>query len=342
MRILYGVQATGNGHIARSREVVKELKKRGHEVSTIFSGREEDRFWGIEDFDPYQILRGFTFKTVNGKIKIIETAMQLDFSKFYKDISNLLNSDKEYDLVISDFEPITSRFAKKKNIPSINLSHQACFYYKNVPYKVLDFIPVNITKNFAKCDINIGIHWHHFNNEEIIPPIIPNNIESRTIQNKYLLYLPFEDIKSLTNILFQFENTNFFIYTYNKIPDMKNVFFRNFSREGFLNDLEESEGVVCNAGFELISEAIHLGKKLLVKPVGGQMEQTSNGKCIEILNLGLVAGYINEIILDVLLKTNPENFLKREWPHTSKLFVDWLEEGDWTNIKKLSKMCWGG
>ena len=43
--------------------------------------------------------------------------------------------------------------------------------------------------------------------------------------------------------------------------------------EGFQQDLHRCEGVICSAGFELPSEAIQLGKKLLVQPVAGQMEQ---------------------------------------------------------------------
>ena len=32
MKILYGVQATGNGHISRSREVIRNLKNMGQDV----------------------------------------------------------------------------------------------------------------------------------------------------------------------------------------------------------------------------------------------------------------------------------------------------------------------
>jgi UDP:flavonoid glycosyltransferase YjiC (YdhE family) len=39
MNILYGVNATGNGHISRSRITISELKKRGHNVTVLFSGR---------------------------------------------------------------------------------------------------------------------------------------------------------------------------------------------------------------------------------------------------------------------------------------------------------------
>ena len=39
MKILFGVQGTGNGHISRSRELVRKLKADGHDVDVIISGR---------------------------------------------------------------------------------------------------------------------------------------------------------------------------------------------------------------------------------------------------------------------------------------------------------------
>ena len=47
----------------------------------------------------------------------------------------------------------------------------------------------------------------------------------------------------------------------------------------FHSDLEVAEGVISNAGFELASECITLGKKMLVKPLAGQFEQQSQYHC---------------------------------------------------------------
>ena len=53
MNILYGVNATGNGHISRSRIIIAELKKRGHDISCIISGRNDDSLYDIEEFKPF-------------------------------------------------------------------------------------------------------------------------------------------------------------------------------------------------------------------------------------------------------------------------------------------------
>ena len=52
MNILYGVNATGNGHLSRSRITISELKKRGHKVTVLFSGRDINDFFDLEEFKP--------------------------------------------------------------------------------------------------------------------------------------------------------------------------------------------------------------------------------------------------------------------------------------------------
>ena len=38
MKILYGVQSNGNGHITRSLDVINNLKKKSHQVDVTTSG----------------------------------------------------------------------------------------------------------------------------------------------------------------------------------------------------------------------------------------------------------------------------------------------------------------
>ncbi len=64
------------------------------------------------------------------------------------------------------------------------------------------------------------------------------------------------------------------------------MYLRPFSRSGFIDNLKNCNGVICNAGFELASEALHAGKKMLVKPLAGQLEQPSNAQAMRKLGLG--------------------------------------------------------
>ena len=60
MNILYGVQATGNGHISRSREIIAALKKTGHSVQVILSGRDPSIYGTWRYSSPTAFFSGMT------------------------------------------------------------------------------------------------------------------------------------------------------------------------------------------------------------------------------------------------------------------------------------------
>ena len=339
MNILYGVQATGNGHISRSREVVKKLKEMGHAVWVLFSGRQPDRFVDVEAFEPYTILPGLTFQTNKGKIQIFRTATRLNLSRFYRDISSFDVSD--IDLVITDFEPISSLVARRYRIPSIGIGHQYAFLH---PIPMAGANPVSrwVLVNFAPVDIPIGLHWHHFG-FPILPPIIPAHLRSdRPVDaKKILVYLAFESLAEVTETLELIPSHHFYIYGSGKIEtasDRGHLHLRPFSRQGFLDDLVECSGVVCNAGFELASEALHIGKKLLVKPLKGQLEQLSNALAISKLGLGDV--------MECLDTQQIRQWLQRSaapaanYPDVAGILAQWLEKGRWDDLENLSRDVW--
>ncbi|MCA9478277.1 MAG: glycosyltransferase, partial [Nanoarchaeota archaeon] len=158
MKILYGVQGVGNGHLTRSRILIKALKQRGHEVQVIFSGRAEEKFRFVEDFIPYDVYRGLSFATSNGRVDHLKTLKEIRPIQFIKDLSTI--KIKDIDLIFSDFEPLTSRAARKHHIPSIGIGHQYAFLY-NIP-KTKNLLAQFILKNYAPVDVGIGLHWHDY------------------------------------------------------------------------------------------------------------------------------------------------------------------------------------
>ncbi len=137
MNILYGIAATGNGHISRSRIIVDALRKRGHSVDVILSGRDKKDLFDIDDLKPFQIKKGFTYVTNKGKINYLKTVLTSSPIQFLNDIKSI---DNNYDIVITDFDPISAYAAKKHKIPCIGIGHQYSFY-KNIPMtKKMKFI----------------------------------------------------------------------------------------------------------------------------------------------------------------------------------------------------------
>ena len=73
MRILYGVQATGNGHITRGRTMAKRLRQSSIQVDYLFSGRDRNKLFSMEPFGDYQCFTGLMFVTIKGKLLFFET-----------------------------------------------------------------------------------------------------------------------------------------------------------------------------------------------------------------------------------------------------------------------------
>jgi uncharacterized protein (TIGR00661 family) len=337
MNILYGVQATGNGHISRSREIIAALKKAGHSVGVILSGRDPAQLWDMDIFQPYTVYKGMTLEFERGKMCYLKTARSLAIRQLYRDV-RAYRSPCAFDVALIDFEPVTARIARRLRIPSIGIGHQYAFNY-NVPVAKRDPIARWILRCFAPADQSIGLHWHHFGHP-ILPPVVPSISSGAVQDNKILVYLPFEEQSDVLRLLQPFSTYDFYYYTAVSEPrDEGTVHLRPFSRTGFIDDLRTCSGVICNAGFELASEALHIGKKLLVKPLAGQLEQTSNALALQVLKLG---DAMNTLSPDAV-----QNWLERDapapqaYPDVAQLIADWIAHGDWKDTARLVARAWG-
>lgn len=345
MKILYGVQGTGNGHTTRARVMAKALAAKGVQVDYVFSGRDKDQYFDMELFGDYRTFKGITFKTDHGKISNFQTFQDIHLAQLYKDIRSLDVS--EYDIVLNDFEPVTAWAARLANnkgykVPVINISHQASFMHNSVPTKNMGWLDRQLLKHFAPADINLGVHWYHFG-QTILPPFIEKidqmdqDIPS---SGDILVYLPFENLDEIIEVLNGQHRQTFLVYH----PDITEdnefaaVKLRKPCRQGFLTSLIECNGVIANAGFELSSEALTLGKKLLLKPLQGQFEQSSNAETL--LQLGLASvmeGLDEDAIEQWLSKANHESI---NYPSDPSPVVDWLLGGDYEHPETLCKTVW--
>ena len=339
MKILFGVQGTGNGHISRSRELVRKLKGDGHEVEVIISGRKAEELKEIEIFAPYRVMKGMTLVTYKGKMSYLETMFQLDLLRLMSDILTLDTAGTE--LIITDFEPISSMAARIKNIPSLGFGHQYAIPY-DVPLAKGNMFEKYTLLNFAPARYNAGLHWHHFN-QPIFPPVIPASLYDEAarvaVKEKILVYLPFEELEDITALVAPFDGYEFFIYgKVTEAGDEGHLHFRGYSREGFLHDLMESDGVVCNAGFELPGEALHLGKKLLLRPLDGQVEQESNALAIEVLGYGMAMHQLDASTLADWLQRPCREPLA--YARTVDYIAEWIGSGKWDDLPKYTSAAW--
>jgi uncharacterized protein (TIGR00661 family) len=334
MRILYGVNGVGNGHITRSRIMAKELSKAGHNVTYLFSGKEKDKYFDLEPFGTDVLFKkGLRFVIENGKVNTLKTIFNNDVSTFLRDIDDIDLTG--YDLVISDFEPIVSWAARLQNKPCIGIGHQYSFDY-DIPKENTNFMLNRFMRWYAPVDIGIGLHWHHFDSP-IYPPIVEQLTSEQSIKNKILVYLAFEPADLVIDVLSKFPNHIFHVYGFDtNLKTPENVILWPGSKDGFLYDLRTCDGIICNSGFELISEALSIGKRVLAKPLIGQMEQHSNRLALEKLNYAFTTLELNyESINNFLCDTGTP--IKKVWPNVAEHIVEWLPK---YNTEELSLSIW--
>ncbi|MEQ1531780.1 MAG: MJ1255/VC2487 family glycosyltransferase [Methylococcales bacterium] len=323
MRIFYGVQGTGNGHITRARVMAKELKAADIEVTFQFTGRPADKYFDMEIFNGYQSRTGLTFNTENGQVNYLKTALDAKPITFIKDVTSLDLS--AYDLVISDFEPVTAWAAKRQKKPVLGIGHQYAFNHK-IPRTGSDPIADQVMKYFAPADKGVGLHWHHFG-QPILPPIIDTPELPKTInKNKIIIYLPFEDQNKVIQLLAPFVNFEFHIYAPEPVKsEFAHIVCNPLSRDGFQKDLYDCAGIISNAGFELASECLQLGKKILAKPLHAQMEQISNASALKQLGYGHTMNELDSAEIEHWLHSN--NAVQITYPNIAKILVKWIQDG---------------
>ncbi len=341
MKILYGVQGTGHGHLVRSASLVRQLRERGHEVHCLLTGREPSAVPDVGRFAPYTALRGFTGYARGGRLRIVESALGLRIPRFFQNVREF--DATGFELVVTDYEPVAGWIARRHRLPSIGLGHLYAFAqslglgWRARPAQVL---VGSFARLYTPVQRAIGLHWHPFGGT-CLPPTIPPEVRSapEVRDDRVVVYLPGESEASISALFHRFERTRFAVYRPVAEPvEIGNVVLRPHDRECFLADLAEASGVITNAGFSLPSEALHLGRRLLVKPIRRHPEQFLNGLALEALGLGTVAARLSPEVVEAWLDSPmpaPMNY-----PDVTRLLVDWIDRGNWDRTDELVEDAW--
>jgi uncharacterized protein (TIGR00661 family) len=184
MKILYAIQATGNGHISRAREIIPHLEKRG-DLDILLSGNQANVSL------PYDIkyrMRGLSFVFgKHGGVGIWDTLLNTDTGRLLREIRTF--PAENYDLIINDFEPVTSWACKRKGLPCISLSHQAAVLHPNAPQPPSsDPIGLLVLKHYAPTTDQYGFHFRNYA-DKIFTPVIRRGV--RQMEPKTKVTTPF-------------------------------------------------------------------------------------------------------------------------------------------------------
>lgn len=280
MRVLFGIQGTGNGHISRSRELLRYLRERAS-VDVLLSGYHHEVDLGFEVKYNLPGL-GFTFGKKGG-IDYVQSFRHLSPRKLISDIYSL--PVEKYDLVLTDFEPITAWAARVKGRPSVAISHQAALLSPRIPRPPdgRNRFQEMVLEWYAPAPVLIGLHFERYD-DFIFTPIIREEVRKQEPRNDghYTVYLPSYDYARISGILKKIDVRWEVFSKHHKGEAFKdgNVTVRRVDNAGFVESLVTCEGILCNAGFEAPAEALYLGKKIMVVPMKGQYEQQCNAEAL--------------------------------------------------------------
>jgi len=287
MKVLYAIQGTGNGHLCRAMDIIPCLQKRA-EVDVLLSGIQAD----IQlPFDVKYRMRGLSFIFgKSGGVDLWKTFTRSRIRTFIKEINNLPVND--YDLVISDFEPVSSWACYLKDKTCVSLSHQAVVMNKEAPEaEEVDRMGKFFLENYAPFTVAYGFHFKSYN-DTIYTPVIREQVREQEVIDKghYTVYLPSYEDKLLIKHLSRFPDVQWQVFSkHNKQPiTTKNIHIEPIHNERFIESMATSSGVLCGAGFETPAEALFLKKKLLVIPMKNQYEQHLNAAALREIGVPVI------------------------------------------------------
>ena len=313
MKILYAIQGTGNGHVSRAREIVPYLKRYG-DVDILLSGNNVHLNL---PFDIKYRSTGISYHYgTDGKIDMKTSIKKFTPLKIIKEVMEF--PIKQYDLIINDYEFISSWAAWLANKRFVSFGHQPSFLSPNTPLPEKRNMAGNlILKYHIKQSNPIGLHFEKYD-DFIYTPIIRSQIRNLDVTNgeHYTVYLSSFGDEELFNQLSKIDvKWEVFSIRAKEKYTRNNVTFFPANNDGFLNSVASCKGLLTGAGFEGPAETLYLGKKLFCIPIGMQYEQYCNGAALT--KLGVPVVYQT----DESLFTKLVDWVNAPW----KLQVDYID-----------------
>jgi uncharacterized protein (TIGR00661 family) len=280
MKIFYAIQATGNGHISRAMELLPYLQQYGT-VDIFLSGANSNL--PLDAPIKFRSKGLSLFYNCTGGLDYWQMVKGYQPLRLRKEIQEL--PVEQYDLVINDFEHITSAACAKKKIQSINFGHQASFQSSHTPRPAKKSVAGEwVLKNYAKATDYVGLHFKKYD-DFIFTPIVKKEIlQAEPADKNYVtVYLPSYCEPQLTTIFQSIQHCQFQIFCrgINQPKITGNITFLPINKPFFNKSLIHCTGIITGGGFETPAEALQLGKKIMAIPIRSQYEQQCNAAALK-------------------------------------------------------------
>ena len=314
--ILYGVNGEGAGHSTRAKEVISHLRKKGHAVYIVSFDRGLTNL--RKDFEVTEIF-GWRITYVNNQVRYQRTVARnlLTARQAVASVSLLKNliEEKRIDLVVTDFEPLSCHAGRRKRLPVISIDNQHCLTNTDVTYPSQyrrDATAAKMVTRFMVPRAKAYLVTSFFGakvtkpNTFLFPPILRECIlKAKPRQGEQVLVYVTSPAPDLAKLLASVRGS-FVAYGFGREGQEGNITFKKPSLDGFLADLLAAKAIIANAGFSLVTEALHLGKPYLAVPVEHQFEQIFNAYWLDKAGYGAFWEELNKERVESFLYNLPQ------------------------------------
>jgi uncharacterized protein (TIGR00661 family) len=311
-KILYSVCGEGSGHSSRAKEIINHLQKRGHHIKILSY---DIGFRNLSEYFAVEKIFGLHLVYKNNQIKYFKTIIN-SFIKLPQILQSARSVKKivknfKPDLLITDFEPTSCFVARKKGLPIISIDNQHAITNFNIEYPKKYWWPAfadKIVINFFTYGADSYLVTSFFKvrakrkKSFIFQPILKKEILSlKAKEGDYILVYFTSPFEGMIDIL-KSVNKKFIIYGLGERRPEKNLIFKKHSQQEFIKDLANTQAIIANSGYALISEALYLGKPYLAWPVKKQFEQITNAYYLEKMGYGKYWDKLNKARIQLFIK----------------------------------------
>jgi uncharacterized protein (TIGR00661 family) len=313
--ILYGVNGEGSGHSTRALEVLSHLKAKGHTVHVASFDRGlrnlQDRF---EVTEIYGLRLAYVNNQVRYRRTIVKNLMAVrQRAKSIALLSDLADTWK-IDLVITDFEPLCCHLGHRKHLPVISIDNQHCLTNTEASYPGKyrrDAALAKLVTRVMTPRANTYLVTSFFTSRVkrprtyLFPPILRRQILNATPKSgEHVLVYVTSPAPALARLLSTVRSP-FIAYGFGREGQSGNILYKKPSAGKFLEDLIAAKAIVANAGFSLMTEALHLRKPYLAIPIKHQFEQIFNAYWLDKLGYGTYWEELNKERIESFLYNLP-------------------------------------
>jgi len=301
MRIVYGVQSTGRGHLSRFLGLKPLFDRDGHELLVIVTGYYDppqdfsaalegvrvERFAGLSTVED-----GAGGVSKRGTMKAFAGHLPGLFESFYR--AHGMISAFAPDLIVSDFDPITGSPFVAPGTFKVGIGNIAMLSHTDAvrpPKMKLDWFNTSVVRKLftSGLDVELGCHFYPLD-AQCLPPILRPALLTATIENRGHVVV-YHSYRGLLHPVLEYaqRHPDVPIIVYGHAPPLEGNFgsIRYEPDPGrFLQDLATCDTYIGTAGFQAICEAFFLGKKIVVQPIAGQYEQHWNAAQLEQHGMG--------------------------------------------------------